>query len=93
VLQTEEPVVFADPDVIAGLDYWRTLPIKQQPEWADPTAVAAASAEIATFPPLVFAGEVDTLRERLATAPRPSPTPRPTISATASRRSCRWPSS
>lgn len=68
MLQTEEPVVFADPDVIAGLDYWRTLPIKQQPEWPDQTAVAAASAEIATFPPLVFAGEVDTLRDRLAAA-------------------------
>ena len=63
-----EPVVQADPDVIAGLDYWRELPIKQQPEWPDPDAVAAASAEIATLPPLVFAGEVDILRERLARA-------------------------
>ncbi len=65
-----EPVVQADPAVIAGLDYWRGLPIKQQPEWSDPDAVAAASAAIATFPPLVFAGEVDILRERLARAAR-----------------------
>jgi 3-deoxy-7-phosphoheptulonate synthase len=65
-----EPVVLADPSVIAGLDYWRTLPISQQPAWPDPDAVAAASAEIATLPPLVFAGEVDILRERLARAAR-----------------------
>ena len=51
-----------------ALDHWRTLPIKQQPVWPDPDAVAAASAELATLPPLVFAGEVDNLRERLARA-------------------------
>jgi len=51
-----------------ALDHWRTLPIKQQPEWYDRDAVAAVSAEIATLPPLVFAGEVDLLRERLARA-------------------------
>jgi 3-deoxy-7-phosphoheptulonate synthase len=56
--------------VIAGLDYWRELPIKQQPEWTDRDAVAAASAELATLPPLVFAGEVDILRDRLARAAR-----------------------
>ncbi len=65
-----EPVVVADPSVIAGLDYWRTLPITQQPEWPDADAVAAASAEIATLPPLIFAGEVDILRDRLAKAAR-----------------------
>ncbi|MGL4255122.1 MAG: class II 3-deoxy-7-phosphoheptulonate synthase [Microbacterium sp.] len=51
-----------------GLDHWRTLPIKQQPAWPDADAVAAVSAEIATLPPLVFAGEVDNLRERLGRA-------------------------
>ncbi len=65
-----EPVVHADPAVIAGLDAWRTLPIKQQPSWPDPAAAAAASAELATLPPLVFAGEVDMLRDRLARAAR-----------------------
>jgi 3-deoxy-7-phosphoheptulonate synthase len=50
------------------LDHWRTLPIKQQPQWYDEAAVAAASAELATLPPLVFAGEVDNLRDRLARA-------------------------
>jgi 3-deoxy-7-phosphoheptulonate synthase len=65
-----EPVVVADESVIAGLDHWRTLPIKQQPSWPDAEAVRAASAEIATLPPLVFAGEVDQLRARLAQAAR-----------------------
>ena len=50
------------------LDHWRSLPIKQQPQWYDEGAVAAASAELATLPPLVFAGEVDILRDRLARA-------------------------
>lgn len=65
-----ETVVHADPAVVSGLDHWRTLPIKQQPHWPDATAVAAASAELATMPPLVFAGEVDMLRDRLARAAR-----------------------
>ena len=54
--------------VIEGLDYWRSLPIKQQPSWTDLSAVEAVSTEIASLPPLVFAGEVDILRERLAKA-------------------------
>ena len=66
----DDPVVLADPSVIAGLDHWRTLPIKQQPRWPDASLVQAASAEIASLPPLIFAGEVDVLRERLAAAAR-----------------------
>lgn len=64
----EDPVVLADPAVIAGLDQWRTLPIKQQPKWPDAASVQAASDELATLPPLIFAGEADVLRERLAAA-------------------------
>ncbi|PZU48275.1 MAG: 3-deoxy-7-phosphoheptulonate synthase class II [Microbacterium sp.] len=56
------------PTLHADLDHWRTLPIKQQPSWPDQAAVAAVSDEIATLPPLVFAGEVDNLRDRLARA-------------------------
>jgi 3-deoxy-7-phosphoheptulonate synthase len=56
------------PTQLDPLDHWRTLPIKQQPTWPDLDAVAAVSAEIATLPPLVFAGEVDNLRDRLARA-------------------------
>ncbi|WP_166872476.1 class II 3-deoxy-7-phosphoheptulonate synthase [Salinibacterium sp. ZJ450] len=70
MVHLSEPIVIADPDVVSGLDYWRTLPVKQQPQWPDPDAVGAASAEIATLPPLVFAGEVDVLRSRIAQAAR-----------------------
>ncbi|WP_123704894.1 MULTISPECIES: class II 3-deoxy-7-phosphoheptulonate synthase [unclassified Rathayibacter] len=56
--------------MVAGLDYWRELEVKQQPNWPDAAAVAAASAEVAALPPLVFAGEVDQLRERLGAAAR-----------------------
>jgi len=68
VLDLTEPVVLAEASVVAGLDHWRSLPIKQQPSWPDSDAVAAASAELALQPPLVFAGEVDILRDRLAQA-------------------------
>jgi len=68
VVDPSEPVVLADPAVIAGLDNWRTLPIKQQPQWPDADAVGEASNNIASLPPLVFAGEVDRLRTRLARA-------------------------
>ncbi|WP_040164132.1 class II 3-deoxy-7-phosphoheptulonate synthase [Microbacterium gorillae] len=53
---------------LADLDSWRSLPIKQQPQWPDAAAVADASQRLASFPPLVFAGEVDQLREKLGRA-------------------------
>lgn len=63
-----EPVVLAEPAVIDGLDHWRTLPIAQQPKWPSGDALVEASTELASLPPLVFAGEVDILRKRLASA-------------------------
>ena len=65
---TNEAVVAPSQSVIDGLDAWRSLPIKQQPPWLDASAVIEASTKLASFPPLVFAGEVDTLRDRLAVA-------------------------
>lgn len=53
-----------------GLDTYRERVAKQQPQWGDAAAVSAASNELASQPPLVFAGEVDRLRERLAAAAR-----------------------
>jgi 3-deoxy-7-phosphoheptulonate synthase len=67
-LTASTPADLPDPAADLGLDHWRSLPIKQQPSWPDAAAVAAASAELATLPPLVFAGEVDQLRDRLAAA-------------------------
>lgn len=54
--------------VLAGLEVHRGLEAKQQPNWPNPEAVREASAELAVQPPLVFAGEVDQLRERLGLA-------------------------
>ena len=60
--------VDASPDVIAGLDAWRDLPAAQQPVWPDAEALATAVETLSTYPPLVFAGECDLLRSRLADA-------------------------
>jgi 3-deoxy-7-phosphoheptulonate synthase len=51
-----------------GLDAWRDLPVVQQPTWADSEVHRAAVSELSSLPPLVFAGEVDLLRQRLADA-------------------------
>ncbi len=63
-----EPVVAADPSVIAGLDNYVNLPAAQQPTWPDQADLTRVRAELAKLPPLVFAGEVDILRDRLASA-------------------------
>ena len=65
-MDTPESSINPDPHVVEGLDHWRSLGIKQQPVWPDPEAARAVSAELSVVPPLVFAGEVDVLRERLA---------------------------
>ena len=49
---------------------WPDLPALQQPEWPDADALAAATDELRSLPPLVFAGECDDLRDRLAAAAR-----------------------
>jgi 3-deoxy-7-phosphoheptulonate synthase len=63
-----ETVVAANPGVIAGLDNYATLAAAQQPTWPDAGKLAEVRAELAKMPPLVFAGEVDILRARLAAA-------------------------
>lgn len=49
---------------------WPDLPARQQPAWPDQAALATATSALASAPPLVFAGECDILRERLAEAAR-----------------------
>ncbi|MEU6807619.1 chorismate mutase [Streptomyces sp. NPDC046831] len=51
-------------------DSWRRLPAAQQPHWPDPEALRDVVAELSACPPLVFAGECDQLRGRLAQAAR-----------------------
>ncbi|TNY37521.1 class II 3-deoxy-7-phosphoheptulonate synthase [Thermomonospora catenispora] len=56
-----------DTTTAAGeLDAWRDLPAAQQPEWDDPDEVRAVAEELSKAPPLVFAGECDQLKDRLA---------------------------
>ncbi len=54
----------------AVVGIWEDLPAVQQPEWPDPQALAEVVAELASYPPLVFAGECDELKSSLAAAAR-----------------------
>ena len=45
---------------------WRGKPIVQVPEYPDQQALAQVESQIATFPPLVFAGEARNLKKSLA---------------------------
>lgn len=67
---TSNTTLTAQTGAFAGLDAYRALEAKQQPEWPDAEAARRASAELASQPPLVFAGEADQLRTRLAAAAR-----------------------
>jgi 3-deoxy-7-phosphoheptulonate synthase len=45
---------------------WRGFPALQQPDWPDQARLEEVRAEITRMPPLVFAGEARSLRDRLA---------------------------
>jgi len=45
---------------------WRTKQVVQVPEYPDPAEQAEIEAQLATFPPLVFAGEARRLKKQLA---------------------------
>ena len=45
---------------------WRSLPIEQVPDYPDPMALADAEKRLASYPPLVFAGEARKLTKSLA---------------------------
>ena len=47
-------------------DSWRNKPILQVPDYPDRQALADVEAQLATFPPLVFAGEARALKKALA---------------------------
>ncbi len=49
-------------------DSWRRKPIQQVPEYPDRPALADVETQLATFPPLVFAGEARSLKRSLARA-------------------------
>ena len=45
---------------------WRNKPIRQVPAYPDPTKLAAMESKLASYPPLVFAGEARRLKAQLA---------------------------
>jgi 3-deoxy-7-phosphoheptulonate synthase len=47
---------------------WRTKPRVQMPDYPDPQALSAVEAQLAKYPPLVFAGEARALKTRLGDA-------------------------
>src|SRR6202034_3465581 len=49
-----------------GPDSWRSKPILQVPAYPDAKALADVEAQLASFPPLVFAGEARNLKRTLA---------------------------
>jgi len=83
---------------------WQKFPAHQQPNWPDQVAVQKVLAELNHLPPLVFAGEIRSLKALLAkavtgdafllqggTVPRISPRSLPRKSVSLSGFSCRWP--
>src|ERR1700689_5532505 len=49
---------------------WQGEPPAQQPDWPDPARLELVLAELAGLPPLVFAGECEQLRSRMAAVSR-----------------------
>jgi len=45
---------------------WRGFPVAQVPDYPDQAALSATEAQLASFPPLVFAGEARKLKKALA---------------------------
>jgi 3-deoxy-D-arabino-heptulosonate 7-phosphate (DAHP) synthase class II len=86
-----------------GPDSWRAKPRLQMPDYPDPKALADVEAQLATFPPLVFAGEARNLKKLLAQVAtgnafllqggivrKALPSTAPTTSAISSACSCKW---
>ncbi|MGH7185282.1 MAG: 3-deoxy-7-phosphoheptulonate synthase, partial [Pseudomonadota bacterium] len=46
-------------------DSWRSRPIEQIPAYPNVTALNEVEKQLATFPPLVFAGEARELKSKL----------------------------
>jgi len=53
-----------------SLDSWRTRPVKQLPTYPDHQALADVERQLSALPPLVFAGEIRSLKSDLARVSR-----------------------
>ena len=55
---------------LSGLDDWREMDPQQQPTYLDGQALGDALSNLSSSPPLIFAGEADVLKQRIAAASR-----------------------
>lgn len=69
-MSTQQQVQNQRSQLPAGFDDYQQLEAKQQPQWPDEQHLETVLAELRTQPPLVFAGEADVLKTRLAQAAR-----------------------
>ena len=69
VLSNRE-IAAAGHDNLRGLDDWREMDPKQQPTYLDSAALDEVLTDLRNSPPLVFAGEADVLKQRIAAASR-----------------------
>lgn len=60
----------AENEALTELSAWREYPRVQQPTWPDEQKLGDVFDRLRSAPPLVFAGEVDLVRSRLAAASR-----------------------
>lgn len=65
-----EELVPAEPGKNAPWDTWRSYEALQQPSYPDEGALSSVTSRLRLQPPLVFAGEVDDLRQWLGAAGR-----------------------
>lgn len=61
-------VGFVDDKTLKALNSWRKCPAQQQPTYPDQEELQDKLADLRTRPPLVFAGEVDSLKKLLGEA-------------------------
>ncbi|WP_272902160.1 class II 3-deoxy-7-phosphoheptulonate synthase [Brevibacterium daeguense] len=60
----------ASAETVEGLDAWRGMNPQQQPTYTDPAELAEVLERLRSVPPLIFAGEADQLKDRIAAASR-----------------------
>ena len=70
MLPDAAPALIPDAAQVPGVASWHGLPAAQQPDWPDRRRLHEVTAELTGLPPLVFAGECDLLRDRLAAVTR-----------------------
>ncbi|EKU45927.1 class II 3-deoxy-7-phosphoheptulonate synthase [Brevibacterium casei] len=63
-------ITAAGTDDLTGLDDWRSMDAKQQPTYLDAEALEDSLTKLRSLPPLIFAGEADVLKQRIAAASR-----------------------